>query len=260
MSTDDADNGSVSYNSNTKIWSWSGHCVWTSCGSFYYNVFNLALAASNLKMAYVGNSSRMGVLAIGVNGGNAIKGMYSWTMNRSDWTEPVTIITSNTSIASVNFGAYKIVYIPSDYGRGGITEAQNAVLITRKSDLADYINNQGGSLIALGQGPINTAYQWLPQTLTYVSQDFTNVTVTTGMPYISANSTSIEISHKAWHGYWDGPPDWSGVYQVLAYKSIKQDTAVNKIPGICTATNGPNQYCQATVLLNYNTVLTAESW
>ena len=80
------------------------------------------------------------------------------------------------------------------------------------------------------------------------------------MPYISPDSTSIAISHNAWHGYWDGPPDWSGIYQVLAYKSIKQSTVQNTLPGICTITNGPDQYCQATVLLNYNTILTAENW
>lgn len=278
MSTDDADNGGYSGGSCNKTTCyggvWGGHCVGpTQCGSFYPNVFQLALQSSNLKMKYVGNSTRSGVVAIGVNGGwnfngtglsshNSYQALFSWTTNISGWTEPVTVLNSTAAISSVNFGAYKIVYIPSDYNRGGITEAQNAILVTRKNDLADYINNQGGSLIVLGQISITTSYNWLPQQLSYHPDGFSNVTVTTGMPYISSASSSIAISHNAWHGYWDGPVDWAGIYQVLAYKSIYQDLQNNATvkAGICTVTAGSQQYCQATVLLNYNTILTAENW
>ena len=188
----------------------------------------------------------------------------------SDWTEPITFATTAFDIAKVDFGDYKLVYIPSAI-TGGMTDAKNAALIARKIDLADFINNQGGSLIALVQGRQNyvlsNAYQWLPKKLLYTgdcckpkdgtktlpltlnsssSGDlYSNVTVTPIIDFISPNSTSISMSHYAWHGYVTGPADWSGVDQVLAYKSIRQDAVSPATArGICTQTSGQNQYCQ----------------
>ena len=48
---------------------------------------------------------------------------------------------------------YKLIYIPSSHRQtsGGITDEQNDALVSRKADLLDFVNNQGGSLMSLTQ-------------------------------------------------------------------------------------------------------------
>ena len=130
--------------------------------------------------------------------------------------ETVTYMTSTTQLASVNFSQYKVLYIPSALvNNGGVTvnginDAQNNVLAARKADIANYVNNLGGSLIALGQSRLVQAYQWLPVPLKFQALDITTVSVTPDIGVISNSSTGPNLSHCCWHGYFWGPPDWSG--------------------------------------------------
>lgn len=35
------------------------------------------------------------------------------------------------------------------------------------------------------------------------------------MKTISPDSNSVNLDHNAWHGYFTGPKDWSGIYRVI---------------------------------------------
>ncbi|GAX76820.1 hypothetical protein CEUSTIGMA_g4266.t1, partial [Chlamydomonas eustigma] len=236
ISTDDADN--------------SNHCGGSLCGGLYINVFQQALYFARLKSAYLGTKS--GILAVGINGSPALTQFQSW-ISGAGITDTITYVTSTTQIALVNFNQYLLLYIPSAYINGGgvqvngITDAQNNALVARSQDIKTYINTFGGSLIALGQSTLSKPYGWLPVQVNYTQKNNINIGTTADINVISNTSTGPNLSHNAWHGYFWGPPDWSGIYRVLAYLS-----------GQCTIVNGPNTSCNATVLCNVNTYLSAE--
>lgn len=100
------------------------------------------------------------------------------TLGRPYWREAIEWVASQlglttflrwrpSEIASVNFYDYKMVYIPTHSGYllpdlrddpyvdtkwwGGITDGQLSVLNDRKATLQDYINNNGGGLLAMAQ-------------------------------------------------------------------------------------------------------------
>lgn len=179
----------------------------------------------------------------------------SW-MDALGWPEPVTILTSVRDISdsdTYNFDNYKVLYIPSAYINNGgvlvsgIDDWQNNALANRQADVVRYINQKGGSLIALGQSRLWRAYQWLPAALTYTYRDNVYMGVQSDIDTISPNSTADNISHNAWHGYFTGPNGWSGIGRVLAF-----------VRGQCPYPSGPNQRCQATVLCNVNAYLSKE--
>ena len=112
--------------------------------------------------------------------------------------------------------ATQVLYIPSAiHNNGGslvcgIDNQQNNALVKRGADIAVFVNQYGGSLIALGQSKLTNAYAWLPVKVQFYSQNFINVSVTPDIGTISNSSNAINLSHNAWHGFFYGPPDWSG--------------------------------------------------
>ena len=189
------------------------HCGGSQCGGLYSDVLKQAVYFATLKSAYLGAKS--GILAIGVNGQPALRNFQSW-LTVASITEPVTYMTDTTLLATVDFTAFKVLYVPSaeiNANGGivnGISNAQNNVLVARKADIANYVNSFGGSYIVLGQSSLTNAYKWLPVPLVYVPAAFINVDVTPDLATLSATSTGPNLSHWAWHGYFTGPPDWSG--------------------------------------------------
>lgn len=166
----------------------------------------------------VATNNKTGILAIGINGGRAIVQFKSW-MDALGNPEPVTILTNVWDIYDsnkYNFDNYKVLYIPSAYINNGgvrvsgIDDQQNIALANRQADVVRYINQKGGSLIALGQSRLQRAYQWLPAPLTYTYYDNVYMGVQSDIDTISPNSTADNISHNAWHGYFTGPIGWSG--------------------------------------------------
>lgn len=148
----------------------------------------------------------------------------------------------------------QVLYIPSAYMNNGgvivrgINDAQNSALAARVADVTEYVNEYGGSLVCLGQSRLVDAYGWLPVPLWFRAYDFWDVSTTPDLgSAFSASSTDENLDHCCWHGYFYGPPDWAGIYRVLAYQT-----------GHCTVTNGPSTNCRASLLANINTVLTAE--
>ncbi len=78
----------------------------------------------------------------------------------------VYVSAENSNLAGVNFAAYPMVYIPSDAADvdGGISNASlsgSGGLTSRSSDLLNYINNQGGGLLALSENGAAAPYSWL---------------------------------------------------------------------------------------------------
>lgn len=114
--------------------------------------------------------------------------------------------------------------------------------------------------MAQGQTELVNAYAWLPRQLSSTNVQYTlnQITPTAGMNYISPQGTADTLSRNYWHGYFWGPPGWTGM-RPLAY-----------LTGQCRVANGPNQcldgacktagqsQCNATVLISVNAKLTAE--
>jgi len=171
----------------------------------------------------LGNKS--GILAIGVNGAPALTSFRNW-LAASYNTEPITYMTNVSDILRVNFSKYKVLYIPSAFQNldgiivNGINETQNNALVARRADITKYINNQGGSLVALGQSSLTNAYAWLPMQPNYEAWSSPSVDPTADMRIISPRSTAAALYHPMWHGYFWGPPGWTGM-TVLAYMSGK---------------------------------------
>lgn len=155
----------------------------------------------------------------------------------------------NTLMSGIYFSNYRLIYVCSAYRAAdnpyGITDATNNALIARSRDLVDYVNRLGGSLIVLTQAGLQYPYGFLPDPLVFVSETFSSVAVTQDMALFSPTSTADNLFHNYWHGYFDGPIDYGGVYRVLVYQQ-----------GYCSQTNGQYQNCAATMVANMHTKLT----
>src|SRR5262245_44706192 len=136
----------------------AGHCNGAACGGLFINLFNEALDASRTGPQSVPNSAKK-ILTIGVNNSQTLIGFNSW--NNPSICAPVTgrcgpgclvtNVTSSAQIAAANFADFNMIFLPSDSSdtTGGINPTQIAALNARAADIKDYINNLGGSLIAL---------------------------------------------------------------------------------------------------------------
>jgi hypothetical protein len=104
--------------------------------------------------------------------------------------------------------------------KGGITNTQNQALTGRLQALKAYVNEQGGSLVVLTQEGLNTPYSFFPTPLTFVDEEFSDVTVTGNMKSISPDSDSANLDHYLWHGYFTGPNNYGGIFQVLVRADV----------------------------------------
>ncbi len=87
-----------------------------------------------------------GILVIGATGDEA-KDAVSSAANVLGL--PVTFVTG-PDIATIDFSPFRILYVPSDEGEtdGGITDADNELLIGRKQAIQQFVNGGGGLMIA----------------------------------------------------------------------------------------------------------------
>jgi cysteine-rich repeat protein len=196
VSGDDADDG--------------GHCQGTACGGIY-PVFLTHAVADSL-------SPGSGILALGVNGGSALLSLNSWNSPANGGPGAViTHVTLVSDIASVNFANFKAIYLPSTniHTFGGMTNQQIAAVGARQADFADFVNNKGGSLVALTQARAPGAWGFLPSPLTTVDIDTTNVSPTPELTAIAPLANSSNLDHCCYHNVFTGPPGFSGL-KVLA--------------------------------------------
>ncbi len=144
-----------------------------NCLHYPAGILSFGMSHSNL-----GCASDLKLLAIGVNGAQALQALTRWVEDAPNGPEallgPVQIDFANdaATIGNVDFGQYRMVYVPSvekdDGGEvvGGITLDQLMHLQTRRADLEEYLYEVGGALYSQTQSIQEggmTPWSWLPQ-------------------------------------------------------------------------------------------------
>lgn len=187
-----------------------GHCHGTACGGIY---------AAFLKRAVLESKTQgTGILAIGVNGSHAQKGLESWNDPANGGPgATITYAITTTAIASVDFSSYAVIYIPSWSGNtaGGLSAAQIGALNARQPEIAKFVNLQGGSLVALTQAHATGGWGFLPVPLTTIDTAFSQADPTPELVSIAPSVTGANLSHCCFHGVFTGPEGYSGL-SVLA--------------------------------------------
>lgn len=182
------------------------HCQGTRCGRLYPNLFKAAISRSR--------SGGTGILAIGVNGGNARTAFNSWNLPGNGGPgAQVTFITALAQISSVDFNQYAMIYLPSSASEtsGGLTLQQIAELNRRQPAIADFVNVRGGSLIALTQAETTGGWGFLPVPLTTEDMEFQMARPTPELVALSPETNEGNLTHNAFHNVFTGPSGYSGL-------------------------------------------------
>jgi len=190
-----------------------GHCHGTACGGIYVAFLKRAVLESH--------SGGSGILAIGVNGSHAQKGLESWNDPANGGPgASITYASTTAAIASVDFASHAVIYIPSASGNtaGGITAAQIAALNARQPEIAKFVNLQGGSLVALTQAHAQGGWGFLPVPLVTVDTAFFQADPTPALVSIAPSVTAANLSHCCFHAVFTGPDGYSGL-SVLAVQN-----------------------------------------
>ncbi|QRK11797.1 HYR domain-containing protein [Archangium violaceum] len=189
------------------------HCEERRCGGLFPSLFRAALSRSR--------SGGQGILAIGVNGGQALSTFNGWndTANGGPGAR-VTHVRTLEAISQVDFNRFAFVYLPSadKHTLGGLSEQQISALNARQPDLAHFINERGGSLIALTQAEVPGGWGFLPLPLDTADILFDFAEPTAGLLEFAPTISSAELSHKSFHNVFTGPSGFSGL-RVLAYNN-----------------------------------------
>ncbi|KAG2433656.1 hypothetical protein HYH02_012584 [Chlamydomonas schloesseri] len=148
-----------------------GHCQGARCGSLYYNIIRKGLDLAP--------ADASGILAVGqfFENSNATISLTGWVGN----TTNITFARNASDVLSANLSNYKMLYIPSGYSDtdGGLDISLNNALISIRSRIMDFVNNRGGSLVALMQRGMGTkALGFLPIAMNFTSMEIANVSVT----------------------------------------------------------------------------------
>jgi cysteine-rich repeat protein len=186
------------------------HCEGSRCGGLYPSLFREAISRSR--------TGGQGILAIGVNGEQALTAFESWNdRSQGGPGAPVTHVRSTEDISRVDFTLYAFVYLPSaqQHTLGGLTAKQIGALNERQPDLARFVNERGGSLIALTQAGVTGGWGFLPLPLTTRDTEFDVAQPTAELSTFAPSLTSAELSHKSFHNVFTGPSGYSGL-RVLA--------------------------------------------
>ncbi|HEX8439394.1 HYR domain-containing protein [Archangium sp.] len=187
------------------------HCEAKGCGGLYPSLFRSALTRSR--------SGGTGILALGVNGAQALVAFNSWndTANGGPGAR-VTHVRTLEDISHVDFNRFALVYLPSAerHTQGGINTRQIAALNARQPELARFINEKGGSLIALTQAEVPGGWGFLPMPLETADLPFDVAEPTAELREFAPTLTAYELSHKSFHNVFTGPSGFSGLH-VLAY-------------------------------------------
>jgi len=169
-----------------------------------------------LNFAYTGsvNAAGSGVLAIGASG----KALTAITSADTALGLPAVTTVTGAAISTVNFALYKVIYVPSDAGNtgGGISNADEALLTARKTDIQNYVNITGGGLIALTESASKSPYSWLALPGTFTIDTAINGTdKLTQTPLLAAAGftiTDTQLSNGTpWHNSFTGPAGFNGL-------------------------------------------------
>ena len=187
------------------------HCEGNACGGLYPALFKAALGRSH--------SGGKGILAIGVNGRQALSAFNSWNDPALGGPgAPVTHVRGLDEIASVDFSQFAFVYLPSVEHQtlGGLTVQQIAALNARQPDLAHFVNDLGGSLLALTQAGVEGGWGFLPVPLQTQDITFDTASPTDELRGFAPAVDTTDLSHKSFHNVFTGPSGYSGLH-VLAF-------------------------------------------
>ena len=192
----------------------SGHCHGKACGGIYVEFLKRAVLESK--------TAGTGILAIGVNGSYAKQGLESWNnpLNGGPGAA-ITYVTATAAIESEDFSKYAVIYIPSASTEtsGGISSAQVTSLNKRQPDIANFVNMQGGSLVALTQAGLQNGWGFLPIALTTQPTSFDKASPTADLLEFAPNVTSALLSHCCYHNVFTGPAGYSGLKVLATHNS-----------------------------------------
>ena len=194
----------------------SGHCQGTRCGSLLPNL---------IRAAY-DNSSAPGnkILIVGANSSSALSSINGWlTIAFPSGVPANDRATSAALVASANLSDYRMIYVASvsAHTGGGMNPTTLAALGARSADIATFVNNSGGGLIALTEANVAGGWGWMPVPLVTQNTSFTSATVSTAMAAISPTTTNSNLSHCCFHNVFTGPqgsPAYSGL-EPLAFEA-----------------------------------------
>ena len=187
------------------------HCEGQMCGGLYPTLFRAALTRSR--------SGGEGILAIGVNGAQALRAFDSWNAPAQGGPGArVTHVRSEADIAAVNFARYAFVYLPSAdlHTPGGLSGKQISALNARQPDLVRFVNERGGSLLALTQAQVPGGWGFLPVPLQTADIVFDVAEPTEALRGFVPSISTLDLSHRSFHNVFTGPAGYSGLH-VLAY-------------------------------------------
>ena len=195
MSGDDADDGR--------------HCLGTACGALYPRILSKAMAQS---------PGERDILAVGVRaGGVAAFALDGWNDPANGGPGADIDLVTGADIRTVDLNLYRVLYVPSDVKSvdGGISDADLTHLATRRADIVRFVNERGGSLVALteSQASPSVAYAWLPLPLTFVHEEHETVAPTPALFALvpGVTTTPANLSHRFYHTVWTGPPGFLGL-------------------------------------------------
>ena len=189
------------------------HCEEKRCGGLYPSLFRAAVTRSR--------SGGAGILAIGVNGNQALSAFESWNNPANGGPGArVTHVRRLADISRIDFNRFAFVYLPSAerHTLGGLTVQQISALNARQPDLAQFVNVRGGSLIALTQAEVAGGWGFLPLPLQTADLPFDVAEPTAELREFAPTLTTTELSHKSFHNVFTGPSGFSGL-RVLAYNN-----------------------------------------
>jgi hypothetical protein len=135
----------------------------------------------------------------------------------------LTHARTTSKIANADFSNYAAIYIPSDSRNtgGGISSRQLTALKARQADIVDFVNNQGGGLLALMEAGYSQRYNWLPLSLNTSNTQHSNRDVmrpTAEMDVIAPGLTTSQLSHFCFHTIFTQAP------QVFLYSKFLPTT------------------------------------
>lgn len=180
------------------------HCeTATSCNGLIVTVIDYAIAASRVPF------TTKDIVVVGVHHGYALAAIESW-IGATNYTYDIVV---NENISNVVFSNYKMIYIPSDHlmTSGGIECEEVDLLETRTADIANYVNSESGSLMALTQETCENGWSWLPISLNFESTNIELLTVQPNLLNIVDTLNETSLDHCCYHTKFTGPEGYGGL-------------------------------------------------
>ncbi|HJT30698.1 MAG TPA: hypothetical protein VJ783_01440, partial [Pirellulales bacterium] len=203
------------------------------------NVGGWLLIQEAMNFVYSGsrNAAGTGVLVIGAQPGG--RSADAVTSAAKALGISLTFVTG-AQISTVNFNLYRALYVPSDEEDtdGGISDSDLLLLDGRKSDIQNYVNNSGGSLMALTEANSPTPYNWLQLPAPLTIQTYTaagNIDPLKQTPALAAagfNITDADINLGIpWHNSFTGPPGFNNMVPFIVDAVTGEVVTLGLAPG-----------------------------